>query len=404
MRRSTTYTLATLLASAGFLAGALVPCAGAQLTAQLDVGSAVRRELPAERAAHPARFDAAVTYTGPLGTLLATGQAFSGFTRSTRSDVAIDARFNTPAWSRYALRGLIAGGSAGTRLAEGVRRDRAEVAGGGAFRLLGIDVETTVGRAWFENGAVTPEAQITELRIAREFTRGMMSVGARRVEYPDAFVALRDTTYLIAGFRYHSSVERLESAERKYGEADGILEWEVRAARIEARGGVRFTAAGVRPERWARALIELPIVRRVAFVAEVGQRMSTPEQRLPAYRFGSISLRVRSQTEARALPPPEIIVSRDPSDEPRVEVSVAGTIEVRGVTATTVELMGDFTDWTPATLDATTHTTWRYHTPLRAGVYHLLMRVDGGEWQLPPGLPSFVDDLEQPVGLLVIGR
>jgi hypothetical protein len=206
----------------------------------------------------------------------------------------------------------------------------------------------------------------------------------------------------VAGFPYQSSVERLESARRKYGEAEGTLQWGARGIRIEAHGGARFSASGVQPERWARALIELPLVRRVAVVAEAGQRMSTPEQRLPAYRFGSVALRVRSETEARALQPTGMRLAQEVVDEPRVVVLATGAIEVSGVAAARVELMGDFTDWRPAVLDPAPRGRWRYNAPLRRGVYHLLMRLDGGEWQVPPGLPAFVDDLEQPVGLLLV--
>ncbi len=40
--------------------------------------------------------------------------------------------------------------------------------------------------------------------------------------------------------------------------------------------------------------------------------------------------------------------------------------------------------------------------PLRAGSHRLLVRVDGGEWMPPPGLPAAPDEFGGRVGVLLV--
>ena len=385
------------------MAGAFARRAESQLTAQLDVGSAVRRERATDPLSYPARFDASARYRFPLGTLTGAGQWFSGMSQATRSDVIVDARYATPGWSRFALQGVLGGASSGTRLTEGVRRDATAAVGGVIAHLVALDVEVTGTHSWFESAAVTPHAQSVEVQLGREVERGLFRVGVRRVRYPDAFVATYDTTYVVAGFPYRGSVERLEDTRRTYGEVAGAMEWSLFAARIGVRGGVRLAASGVPRERWGRGSFELPLLPWLELVAEAGRRLSTPEQRLPGYRFGSLGLRVRHRALASPRQEP-VPLATAREDAPSVEVDAHGRIVVRGLVAASVEVMGDFTDWKPAPLDSVAPGRWQYHARLSPGVYHLMIRIAGGVWQAPPGLPVLVDDLEQQVGLLVVAE
>ena len=385
------------------MAGAFARTAESQLTAQLDVGSAVRRERGTDPLSYPARFDGSVNYRFPLGTLTGAGQWFSGMSQAARSDVIVDARYATPGWSRFTLQGVLGGASSGTRLTEGVRRDASAALGGIMARLFALDVEVTGTQSWFESAAVTPHSQSVEIQLGREVERGLFRVGVRRVRYPDAFVATYETTYVVAGFPYRGSVERLENTRRTYGEIAGTMEWSFFAARIGVRGGVRLAASGVSPEQWGRGSLELPFLPWLELVAEAGRRLSTPEQRLPGYRFGSLGLRVRhSASESARREPVPLATARD--DAPRVDVDGDGRIVVRGVVAASVEVMGDFTDWKPAPLDSVATGRWQFHARLSPGVYHLMIRIAGGVWQAPPGLPVLVDDLDQQVGLLVVAE
>ena len=46
--------------------------------------------------------------------------------------------------------------------------------------------------------------------------------------------------------------------------------------------------------------------------------------------------------------------------------------------------------------------TWEARLPLAPGVYRVNLRVDGGPWIVPPGLPSVVDEFGGAVGILTI--
>lgn len=399
--------LASLFAPVTLVVGAFAH-ADAQWTSRFDVGSVARRELPAEATAFPARIGGSVELSGALGTMSLSGETISGFRRAERSDVTMAARLRSASWPwPLGLRVELDGSSSGTRLAEGVRRDRAELGGGVETSLLGVTARALARHASFERGAVTPHAQTTELEIARAFARGVIRVGGRTVGYPDAFVALRETTYVVAGFPYHSAVERVESARRRYGEAAGSVEWWLYGIRLAAHGGFRFASDGVDAEHWGSIGMELPLVRQLSLVADLGLHGSTPEQRLPAYRFGALSLRVRRTARTVAVPHETRGADASPSTvEPSLTIvrfdDGRRSLVLRGIVGKRVELMGDFSDWRPVELMLVSPGVWRYDVSLSPGLYHIVMRVDEGPWRPPPGLVVVSDDLELTAGLLVV--
>jgi hypothetical protein len=77
------------------------------------------------------------------------------------------------------------------------------------------------------------------------------------------------------------------------------------------------------------------------------------------------------------------------------------TVELAAPGANHVELSGDFTKWQPVVLDHRTGDRWTITSAISPGVHHLLVRVDGGSWMPPPGLPQATDLYEGTVGVLV---
>jgi 1,4-alpha-glucan branching enzyme len=75
---------------------------------------------------------------------------------------------------------------------------------------------------------------------------------------------------------------------------------------------------------------------------------------------------------------------------------------VRAPGAGRVELVGDFTDWDPLALQRTRGDTWEITLPLASGTHRLNVRVDGGEWGVPPGISAAPDEFGGVVGLLLI--
>jgi hypothetical protein len=67
-----------------------------------------------------------------------------------------------------------------------------------------------------------------------------------------------------------------------------------------------------------------------------------------------------------------------------------------------VEIMGEFSDWQPLPLAAAAPGLWTLTLQLAPGVYRFNVRVDGGDWFVPPGVPAVDDDFSGRVGVIVV--
>lgn len=70
--------------------------------------------------------------------------------------------------------------------------------------------------------------------------------------------------------------------------------------------------------------------------------------------------------------------------------------------AARVELMADFTHWTPVLLEAEPGGLWVLRAALPPGRYSVNVRVDGGPWRPPQGVPVVADDFGGSSGLVVV--
>jgi hypothetical protein len=89
---------------------------------------------------------------------------------------------------------------------------------------------------------------------------------------------------------------------------------------------------------------------------------------------------------------------------PVVQLSGAGARRLLRVTATgarRVEIMADFTDWSPLELGRSGGPFER-ELELSAGTHRMLVRIDGGAWRPAANTPAVDDDLGGRVGLLVV--
>ncbi len=77
------------------------------------------------------------------------------------------------------------------------------------------------------------------------------------------------------------------------------------------------------------------------------------------------------------------------------------TIAITARDARTVEIAGDFTEWVPVELRRE-RGRWVIDWPLEPGTYRCNIRIDGGPWTVPDGLPSVQDDFGGEVGVLVV--
>lgn len=218
--------------------------------------------------------------------------------------------------------------------------------------------------------------------------------------YHDSLVAATDTS---AAWHLVTLITPKIPA-RRYTEAELLMHLAAGAVALEARAGGRLERGKTRALGWAQAAADVTLSRRVALTLAAGRLRGTPELASRPAPFLSLALRLVPGRGAPTVRTP----AQGPIDEaPAFDVSSDGTVRtltVRVPAATRVELKADFTDWQPRSLAPGDEPgTWRVTLPVPPGTYHVNLRVDGGEWIAPPGLPDLEDEFGGRVGLLVIG-
>ena len=168
-------------------------------------------------------------------------------------------------------------------------------------------------------------------------------------------------------------------------------------SRLSLQGGVQhrlgtdgFQATGwhVEATGWLSSTL--------ALFGSSGRTLSRLTVDLPARRYTTLGVRW-------------VIASRSPGVKAPAVTRIGFRVEPRsdGVRllmpasgAGRVELMGDFTQWEPVPMALQRDGWWALSRPLPAGLYRVNVRIDGGPWLVPPGLPSEDDGLGGRSGLL----
>ena len=70
--------------------------------------------------------------------------------------------------------------------------------------------------------------------------------------------------------------------------------------------------------------------------------------------------------------------------------------------ATTLDIAGEWNDWTPAPMERTDDLRWTVALPLAAGAHRFALIVDGTRWIVPGGVTRLPDDFGGTVGLLIV--
>lgn len=177
------------------------------------------------------------------------------------------------------------------------------------------------------------------------------------------------------------------------------------------RTGDQLTTLSANVKAWASASAVVWMTPRIGLVLAGGNYPVDPTQGFPGGRFASLSLRFTQ----RRRPNPISVESAPPVSLPNVNAAsgVAGfatqrgagdavTVRVNAPGARSVEINGDFTNWIALKLVPAGDGWWTSTLPLKRGKYQMNLRVDGGNWTVPPGLLSMIDEFGGTVGLLVI--
>jgi hypothetical protein len=192
---------------------------------------------------------------------------------------------------------------------------------------------------------------------------------------------------------------------RRYTDGQLALRWEERIA-LGLVGGGRTFADGGGSEGWVTGSAEVPVTAWGAVVATGGSYPADPTLGLPRGRFVSLAFRIGRNDRGPALPPraARLESATPPWPEAAFRVERHGSeLEFRlaAPAAGRVELAGDFTDWRPVSL-VRDGRWWRVRLPVPVGVHHLNVRLDGGAWMAPPGIPAAADEFGGRTGVLVV--
>ncbi len=172
---------------------------------------------------------------------------------------------------------------------------------------------------------------------------------------------------------------------------------------VDLSGGV-IGGAGALARRWGQVNATVPITPRVALLAGAGTRGPGDfREGGVGGRFVRLGLRLAPWAAAPARAAPRAAPG---AAGVHIELQPRGgerhALRVWAPVARTVELAGDMTGWTPAALARDPSGWWTLEVALAPGLYHLDLRIDGGDWMPPPGLATTGDGYGGLVGVVVV--
>ena len=196
--------------------------------------------------------------------------------------------------------------------------------------------------------------------------------------------------------------------QSRFSDLEGSFQWEAGPLELSAQTGYRFgDSYDVTPDsrRWSSARATVWLNERIAFIGGGGRQPALPLRGLPARNFGMAGLELAYSPVSRSALPTGIprapLVKKFEMQDGTGDMHKL-IIRVGGVE--TVDVMGDFSDWSPLTLVRRGRDLWELNVPISPGMHHINVRVDGGAWMAPPGIPTMHDSFSGDVGLIVVSK
>lgn len=183
--------------------------------------------------------------------------------------------------------------------------------------------------------------------------------------------------------------------------AQSALRWQLGRVEVSAVGGVMLSSIRS-PLRWAQAAVQVQATRQIMVMAALGQRPA-PSLAFDPFAGPRTMLGVRVAPWAGredGMTRPVVPHVREWVAHSRPEGRTS--VRVRCTGARRVELTGDFTEWTPVMLIALGGGWWGSELPIAPGLHQVQVRIDGGPWQVPPGLPTTEGDFVGRAGVLLM--
>ena len=278
--------------------------------------------------------------------------------------------------------------------------------GSGVARPLRVstvsNVNVNTGGVWTKLGTTTLRGSVTSFFFTKltsadsveELRLCTSQLEATRVApAPAAEMSMQSNT--TTGCRHQSRLTDLE----------GSVHWEHRLLELTARGGRRFGNSfdlTSESRQWASGQVAVWVSSQVAAVAGGGREPAQPTRGLPARSFGSLGLMLAYWPIPRGVVPVESPASLVHAFELRPAGTAVQRITARIGGVETVEVMGDFSDWAALPLIRRGRDQWELLVQMGPGVHQINLRIDGGNWIAPPGIPTMKDGYSGEVGVLVI--
>ena len=185
-----------------------------------------------------------------------------------------------------------------------------------------------------------------------------------------------------------------------YSDLSAGWQHELGGLSIAASGGVRGQGSAFdHDDAWASIDATAWIAPRAAIAASVGRTLADLVRGVPSTRYLSVAIHISNRPHVTILSHgveltgPRLSIEASTGGESSIEVSVHG--------AQRVELMADFTDWSPVELGRDGDVL-RLERPIPPGLHRVAIRIDGGAWTAPANLPRVNDDLGGVVGLVSV--
>lgn len=206
----------------------------------------------------------------------------------------------------------------------------------------------------------------------------------------------------------------------RYTDLSAEGEWNVGRLELDAvvggRAGARLPSVASNATAWGSASAVVWVFPRVALVGSGGTYPVDYTQGFPGGRFISLGVRLAL---TRRESPTQVPTSDEPASAPalaaatpvttgitdfRVDGSAAGArvLRVHALGVRRVEMMGDLTGWKAHALAPAGNGWYTLAVPANSGSYQLVLRVDGGAWGPPPGVPTVHDEFGGTTGVIVI--
>lgn len=241
------------------------------------------------------------------------------------------------------------------------------------------------GGVWMRRGGLTLTTQVVQL-LRAVHVDGSQPQGEQAPGDSSSVVGRDHTYYPVDDVRLVTGIE--------VG-----LGWSGARLDLEGRAGM---ARGPRPPlaQWAELRAAYWAVPSVALFASLKGTAHVADA-IESVRGGRAAVGIQLAPGRRSEP----VVPAAERPAGRVTVEPAGGAGVRvlfALAAETLDVSCDATGWAVVPAVETGPGRWAVVLPLEPGLHRITIRVNGGAWHAPPGLPKAKDDFGGEVGLLVV--